>query len=248
MDVKNENEDITNVEKNIRGEENTASGGLNAFVQKNRKFLFIGLIAIAVLLLGTIVVTTVQEKATISSFTKVDELNQRYEELMPHIADAETLKDMSSETKGKQADIDKLLEDLSAFQAKSSGYAAATAYGISASIHETKKNWEEAEKAWASAGKAAGKSYFAPLSFFHAAVAAEERGNTEAALDFYKQALSFETAYTVAARSQFSVGRLEESRNNNDAALEAYRALLNKWPDDPLWANLAQNRILVLSR
>ena len=233
-------------EQNIKGSELTGVQKLNDFLQKNRKFLFVGLIALAVIITGTIVIISVQEKMQIDAFVKVDQLNLRYEELQSYIVDNEA--EMSSETEAKQTEIDTLLADLKAFQTKNSGYAAARTYSMSAGIYEARKNWEEAEKAWTSAAKAAEKTYFAPICLFHAAVAAEEHGNTESAINLYTQVMNYDNAFAVAARSQFSVGRLEESRNNTSAALEAYNNLLNKWPDDPLWINLAQNRILVLSK
>jgi tetratricopeptide (TPR) repeat protein len=109
------------------------------------------------------------------------------------------------------------------------------------------KNWVAAEEKWLKAAEAAPKSYLAPIAVYNAAVAAEEQGNVESAIAFYSRAAGFGDSFPAAARAQFSVGRLEESRNNKDSAVEAYRNLLAKWPNEPVWPNLAQNRLLVLS-
>jgi tetratricopeptide (TPR) repeat protein len=139
------------------------------------------------------------------------------------------------------------LEELGGFAKKNSGLAAAKAYSLSATIYDSQKKWELAEKAWAGAAAAAKKSYLAPAALYNAAVAAEEQGNDESAIGYYKKALEFGNSFIGAARAQFSVGRLEESKNNRDAALEAYRNLVSKWPSDPIWANLAHSRIIKLS-
>jgi len=214
---------------------------LNEFVQKNRKNLLLTLAAIVVIFAGVIIGFTVQEKLQIKAFTTVDAFNERYQALREYIGSEE------AEAVSKQADINALLDDLNGFSAKNSGYAAARAYSISADIYEAQKKWAESEKAWSAAAKAAGKSYFAPVSFYNAAVAAEEQENIEAAIDHYNRVIEFEKTSFLAARAQFAIGRLQESRSNKEAALEAYRNLLSKWPGDQLWANLAQSRIIVLS-
>jgi tetratricopeptide (TPR) repeat protein len=85
------------------------------------------------------------------------------------------------------------------------------------------------------------------VSFFNAAVAAEEQDNAEAAIGYYTKVLEYKDVFPEAARAQFTVGRLEESRNNREAALSAYRNVLSIWPGDPVWPNLAQSRVLALS-
>lgn len=214
---------------------------LNEFVQKNRKGLLWGLVALVAIMAALIIGVTVREKLQISAFTKVDAFNERYEALKDYIGSED------GEAASKQADIGALLEELNVFAGKNSGFAAARSYCIIAGIYEAQKKWAEAEKAWTSSAKAAAKSYLAPVSLYNAAAAAEEQGNIEAAITLYTQALGFENVNYIASRAQFSVGRLHESQNNRQAALEAYRNLLSKWPGDPLWSYLAQSRIIVLS-
>jgi tetratricopeptide (TPR) repeat protein len=109
------------------------------------------------------------------------------------------------------------------------------------------KNWISAEIKWVKAAEAAARSYLAPIAIYNAAVAAEEQGNIETAIAHYSRAAGFGDSFASAARAQFSVGRLEESRSNKDSAITAYKILLARWPNDPVWPNLAQNRLLILS-
>ena len=211
------------------------------FIQKNRKILFIGLIALIAVLAGFITVIIVREKVLEKALSQIDEFNRRYEGVRfepesddPYIA-------------SKMAEIAYLLVDIEGFAGRNSGLASARAYNLIANIQWDQNNRDAAEKAWLDAAKAAGKNYLAPVSLYNAAVAAEERGDVDTAIAYYSRALEHGKIFPSAVRAQFSIGRLEESRNRKESALEAYRNVLSNWPNDPLWPNLAQSRILALS-
>lgn len=227
-------------EINKKSEKITFNQKLNEFVQRNRKIIFGVFFAIIIGLVGFIITHTVRDRMQINAFTQLDALNLRHEALLPYI----TGEDIEA---SRQAEINALLEDISAFAARNSGFAAARAFSLSADIYWELEKWAEAERAWAASARAASRTYLAPISAFNAAVAAEEQENIESAIAFYTQALNYWRIFPAAARAQFSIGRLEESRNNREAALEAYRDLLRRWPNDPVWSDLAQSRILVLT-
>jgi len=222
----------------------TVIEAVNDFVQKNRKILFIALIAIIAALATFITVVTVRENLQEKALSQVDEFSRRYEAVR-----IESYSDYTDDPYlvSRMGEIAVLLTNIESFAARNSGFAAARAYGLAAGIHWDQGNFDEAERAWLDAAKAAGKAYLAPVSLYNAAVAAEERGDIEAAIAHYSSALEHGRVFPSAVRAQFSIGRLEESRNRKDAALEAYRNVLNNWPNDPLWPNLAQSRILALS-
>ena len=211
------------------------------FIHKYSKVFIIGFAALAVILAGFIIGSTVREKVSSKAMSELDGFNRRFEAIKPDIASSDP------EAALKQVELIVLLEELSAFQSKNSGFAAARAYCLSAEICALQKRWVEAEEAWVKAAGAASKTYLAPLSFFNAAVAAEEQSNIDSAIAHYNSALVYGNTFPQAARAQFSVGRLEESRSNTDAAIAAYRAVLNRWPNDQVWPNLAQSRILAIS-
>jgi tetratricopeptide (TPR) repeat protein len=224
-----------------KDEDSTLSARIYNYLQKNRKGLFAGLIVIIMILVALAIGSTIMGKIKTNAFSKLEALNRRYEALKTNSADED------SGSIEKQAEIAVLLVELGEYQSKNSGFAAARAYCISAEIYAGQKNWAEAEEAWSKAAKAAAKTYLEPICIFNAGVAAEEQGNIEPAVDYYKRSLGFGKNFPSAAKAQFSVGRLEEERKNMEAALEAYRALLANWPNDPVWSNLAQNRILLLA-
>ena len=232
---------------NKSGSNNEESGFIikaNEFIQKNRRALFIGIICLAVILTAFIITLTVRENLRERAFTRVDELQGRHDALRYLETSGENLDSSFS----AEAEMSYLLNDLIAFAGKNSGYAAARAYSTIASIYEEVNNWVEAENSWISAAKAASKTYMAPIALYNAAVAAEEQGKIDTALELYSEAAAYGNAFPGSARAQFSIGRLHESRNSNTAALDAYRTLLARWPSDPMWANLAQSRIIVLSQ
>jgi len=214
---------------------------INTFFQKNRKIILFGFLAVVIVLAGLITGISIREKMVKNALATVDEFSRRYNELRNSFFGDDIESIMA------QAELTALYVELDGFAKKSFGFASARAYGMSADIMMQQKNWQIAEQAYLNAAKAAGKSYFAPVSFFNAAIAAEENGDIDAAISHYNQALNNAAIFPAAARAQFSVGRLEESRNNKLAALESYYFVLAKWPDEQLWNNLAQSRIIALS-
>lgn len=141
-----------------------------------------------------------------------------------------------------------LLEEINAFAPKTFGYAAAKAYSLAGEIYAAKKNWAEAEKSWALSAKKAPGIFLAPAALSNAAAASEEQGNLEKSIEYHNLCVEYRGLNPVAARSQFSIGRIREQQNDKAAALEAYRKVVQNWPDDPNWTNLAQSRIIVLSQ
>ena len=235
--------DQKSLDQKSRAQKTAESGiaeRLAEFIQKNRRVLLFGFVAAIVILFGFATAFTLREKLQERAFRNFDVLDQRFQVLRPYIGSEEI-------NTSRQAELNALLQELNVFTARNWGFAAVRAWAVIAEIHEGEKNWAEAEQAWISAAKAAGKSYLAPVSLFNAAVAAEEQGNIDSAIDLYTQALDHEDIFPAAARAQFFIGRLHESRNDRQAALEAYRTLLSKWPADQLWSNLAQSRIIILS-
>jgi tetratricopeptide (TPR) repeat protein len=215
---------------------------LNNFVQKNRKGLFIGLMVIVVIVTGLAVFVTVRDKLQSGALSRVEEFKRRYEALRIYINNEDPA------AAAKQEEISSLEAELKAFEEKNSGYALALAYAISADIEGDRKNWAEAEKAWVNAATAAGESYFRPIAFCNAAASAENQNDNNRAIELYNQALESGDSFPEAPRAQFSIGRILEIEGDKEGALEAYRTLTGKWPGGDLWVNLAQSRILALTK
>ena len=205
------------------------------FLQRNRKIL----LALIILTVGGIIssvayfsIKGVLEKKAIA---KVEVLERRKNELG-------TVNDASN-----SADIETLRSEINKLASSSFGYAASRAYSLEADIYFSRSEWDKAEETWILAAKKAPKIYLASVALFNAAVAAEEQGKREAAIDYFNQSLAFPGVYPAASRARFNIGRINEEQGNKEKAKEAYRELIEKSPDSP-WANLAQNRLIILDK
>ena len=128
-------------------EKRSFSDALVNFIQHNRTGLLISMVAVVVLVIGFIAGFTIRDALRIKAISAVDDFTRRYDILVMDINES-----------AKSADVEALLTDLNAFAAKHSGYAGARAYSLSASIYAERKDWGQAEKAWTSSAKSAGKS------------------------------------------------------------------------------------------
>jgi len=211
--------------------------GINEFVQKHRKPLFVSAGAILLILVLCIAALSVMDMLRARAISAVEEFGSRYETLRPSIIEESSTDDAV-----------KLIAEIEAFAKKKStiGYAGGKAWSLIGSIYSDKKDWAAAEAAWASAAQAGKKTYLAPLAFFNAGAAAEEQGKTEKAIEYYTNSLASSADFSGAPRAQFAIGRLRESLHETEAALEAYRAVISGWSYDQVWTNLAHSRIIAL--
>jgi len=220
--------------------DNTAIGdGINEFIQKHRKSLFVSAGVILLVLVLCIAALSVMDMLRARAIGAVEEFGSRYETLRPSITE-----EASSD------DVAQLLAELETFAKKrttmAAGYAGGKAWSLIGSIYSDKKDWAAAEAAWASAAEAGKKTYLAPPAFFNAGAAAEEQGKTEKAIEYYTNSLASSVDFSGAPRAQFAIGRLRESLHETESALEAYRAVISNWSYDKTWTNLAHSRIIAL--
>ncbi|MDR2110516.1 MAG: tetratricopeptide repeat protein [Spirochaetaceae bacterium] len=207
------------------------------FIQKNRKAIIIWMAGIAVLVTALIAGMGVQNYIRTEAISRVERFNDQFEALRIDLNDP-----------AKAGDVQALLDELIPFAEKTSAYAGARAYMILATVYADQKKWAEAEKAWTMAARKAPKaSYLVPVSLYQAAVAAEDQGNITQAISLYTESLSYAEQFPAAPRAQFAIGRLLEGQNNHAEAVEAYRTLIDKWPAEAFWTNLANNRIITLT-
>jgi tetratricopeptide (TPR) repeat protein len=223
-----------------RTEKLSATQILIDFIQRNRKVLIIFLAGIIGVIIALVAVYSIREYLQSKALSKVEEFSRTYNGIMYSY-------DADSDGTEQQLAIFNLLNELEVFQRSNSGYAAARAYAISATIYADQANLFNAETAWLNAAKAAAKTYFAPVAYFNAAVTAEEQGNITRAIEHFNSALEFSDIFPAAPRAQFSVGRLYEAQANLIDALFAYQTLVDKWPGDQIWVSLAHSRILFLT-
>jgi len=205
------------------------------FIQRNRKGIFIVTGTIVFLFIGFVVYLSVSDYLNKKYIAAVEELSRRYEEITVKIDDEPFA-----------SDIEELISDSKDFAANKKGLPAGKAWSIAANIYSERKEWPQCEEAWQKAAAAANKSYLGPIALFNAAAAAQEQGKYEQAIEYLEECVGHKFEFPSAPRAQFSIGSLYERLDNYPAALEAYREVLIKWPDLPVWQELARSRIAAL--
>ena len=233
------------------GNEKLVSGeGFTDFVQNNRKPIFISASVVVLALAVTIVALVVSDFSRNRAVAAVEELGLRFRELGTG-SPAETgfgIDDGADIGTAEDGEASELVLEIRRFAEKNSGYAGARAWSMVAGFHGGKKQWAQAEEAWLAAARAAGNSYMGPIALFNAAVAAEEQGKPEAALEHYRRSLASKVGFFAAPRAQLAVGRLLEVAGDTEGAVEAYRRFLSLWPEEATMAGIANSRIIVLER
>jgi len=212
---------------------------ISEFIQKNRKGIFIAVGVLFFLLIGTVAYLFVGDLQNNKAIAEVEELNRKFTDLNFYISQGEY-----------SEEVDELLDDLKAFTDKvsiftgSKTFARSKAWSLAGRIYSSREDWPQAETAWINSAKAGEKTYLGPIALFEAAVAAEEQGNLEQAIDLLQQCVTHRFDFPSAPRAQFSIGRLYEQLGDDDMALEAYRTVLINWPDMPVFQHLARSQIV----
>jgi tetratricopeptide (TPR) repeat protein len=208
---------------------------INDFIKNHRKAIFITIGILLFLFIGLIAFLSISDALNKKATAAIDELYGRYNELT-------LINDEDFYTE----DLEYLLTDLKTFAEKNRGFAGGKAWSIIGLIYSSRKDWGNAQEAWLSSAKIGNNTYLAPIALFNAAVAAEEQGNLNKAIELLKQCITHKFEFPAAPRAQFSIGRLYETLGDPTSAIEAYREVLIKWPEMPVWQNLARSRLAVL--
>lgn len=126
-------------------------------------------------------------------------------------------------------------------------YAAARARIIDARALANLDRWAEAATRYAEVAEQRPRSYLAPVSLMDAAVAAENSGDTERALELLGRIVErYGGESSMVPRALFSIGRIHEQRDEIADAAAAYRRLISSYPAGS-WTSLARNRIISLT-
>jgi tetratricopeptide (TPR) repeat protein len=220
---------INENEKTVFSKESSTEDIVAGFIRNNRKALFVLLVLIVTGIAGFIAIATVRDVLSKRAIARVDGYARRVREL-PGAGSPEAAA---------------LVEELNAFAPGSFGYASGKTYSLAGGIYAGRSEWDKAEEAWFASARKASKTFIVPFSLYNAAAAAEEQGKLDKSIEYHIMCIGYQGFNPVAARSQFSIGRIWEIQNNRDAALEAYRKVIENWPENT-WANLARSRIISL--
>ena len=219
--------------------------GINEFIQRNRKPILGLVVTLVLLFVASVITLSLMDVFRGKANAAVEDLSVRYEALRPSIHEEPAFLDDDAE-EHSHPDVEELLADIESFAQKTSGYAGGKAWSIVGNIRTERKEWAEAETAWAKAAGKAAKTYLAPIAWFKAGVAAEQQEKTEQAIEYYAKSVAAPAGFPSAARAQFSIGRLHEALGETDKAIDAYRAVITGWPNDGVWTDFARTEIIKL--
>jgi tetratricopeptide (TPR) repeat protein len=218
---------------NTTTEDLSTSDRIALFIQKYRTILLVLLIFLTGTVIGSIAFFSIRSALQKKAIITLEALEDRMIEL-GDVSDT-----------AKSMDVQALLEEINAFASDTFGYAAAKAYSLAADIYAARNEWAGAEESWVLSSQRAPKIYLAPLSLYNAAVAAEEQGKLDAAIEYYNQCL-LSANFPAAPRAHFNIGRIYEAKHDKEAAAEAYRNLIDNFPVESNWVKLAQSRLISL--
>lgn len=215
-----------------REESQTSSGKLSAFIEKNRVAFISVLVAVVVLLVAFIAVSSVLSKGTDKNLAAIDEISY-------------TLTNESSSLEEAELNARRIdaLDKLAAYTSKG-GIVGARANLLCAELAYQQTKYEDALSYYKATAAKSPKSYLAPLAIYNAATCYEELNNLEEAAANYKTAADNKD-FALKAHAKFSYGRVLEAQGKYADAVAAYTQLNDELPNDT-WAKLAKTRIITL--
>ena len=213
------------------------------FVQKLSEFISkyrVIFLSAAGAVLGILVIVGIY---TLVSSSVLENSSRAMEEVRTKIASWNNESEEAKKTEIENG----ILADLDAVAKKwPRSFAAQQALFTKSSLYAVKADWVNAEASSLEAANKLPKTYLAPIALESAAVAAEEQGKSDAALEYYNKLISLYKDDTPnLAHAYFSVGRLQEGKSDWKAALESYAKLLSDFADSD-WSKLAKDRVVYL--
>lgn len=155
----------------------------------------------------------------------------------------------SESDQAKKDELEKtIVSDLDAIVKKwPRTFAAQQALFTKAGLSAVKKDWENVEKYSLEATDKLPKTYLAPIALETAAVAAEEQGKPDKAVEYYGRIIAqYKEDTPNLAHAYFSLGRLNEGKSEWKTALENYGKVVSDFSDSE-WAKLAKDRVVFLN-
>ncbi len=209
---------------------------LSAFLLKNR-IILLSILAVIVVAIIAVTATTMIIDSRVEAGTVIAERVQRSLDKWHESEDEETKTELEEQIVG---DIQQILKSYPL------GYAAQRGLYLKGELAFAKENWTEAAKEYMAVADQYSESHLAPACLMKAAVAYEQAGDDQAAMNAYLTvADNYGDESPNAPRALFSVGRLSEKSESPETAKSFYNNLLDRYPSSS-WTNLAKARIIYL--
>lgn len=206
---------------------------LNSFLTRNRAVLIIIGCVIVLALIIMLVANSIHSRQLTRRFDELDQAQTRYSELV-------AMDESSDEYKTGMDALKQTLQGLD----KGKDYPALKARYLLAGISFEEKDYDDAESKYLSIYEQAKDTYLAPLALINAAVAAEEKGDDDAALGYYSQVWDeYGEDAPESPKALFNQARLQGKKGENDLAKATFQQLIDQFPTSE-YGRLAQTAIL----
>lgn len=220
-----------------RETEPSLASGVSGFLAKNAKLV------VGILVAGLAVAVVIGIVTVVSSSGKraLPELGEKVEsDYQSWIAEQDSV---------KKADTEKAIHDAFSRLEREAGssFSYQRALMVEAALAFEKKEYAIAMERWNAVATKFPSSYLAPIALRNYAVAAEEAGESQKAIDAYTGLTTkFKEKVPGIAHAYWALGRLHEASGKKAEALAFYKTLLEKHADDGNWTKLAESRIIYL--
>jgi tetratricopeptide (TPR) repeat protein len=124
-------------------------------------------------------------------------------------------------------------------------YAASRSAMILARLYYVRDDLDSAEASYYEAANDNLKSHLAPIALANAASMAEDRGDTEKAIEYLQRVVDDYPDAPIHGKALFSLARILEESRQYDRAIVFYLRLIER-TDGTDWTKLAQSRIIQL--
>ena len=204
----------------------------------NLRYILISVLgAIAIVAIVWAIVTGVTGKRTESSTVLVERAEQKFEAWIDE-EDEEAAATIAEEL---QIELARVISEYPRL------YAAQRAYHVLGSFLFRTENWLPAAESFLELADRFPKSYLAPVSIINAAIAYEEAGNLQKAVEAYLRVTNeYASKSPEVARVLFSLGRISEALGSPEEAIDYYNRLVDEYTSSS-WTNLARDRIIYLN-
>ncbi len=208
---------------------------LSNFLLRHRRTLLVILIVLAVAAVALFVTLEIRSNRIERALVQVETLQERFAEWQALDEDAQR-----EEFDAFYAEAEQVIDSYGRL------YAGERALFLQARALEQIDRMEEATTAYRRVAEQFPESYLAPIALIRGAVAAENNGSTDLALELLAEIVDEYDQVAEVPRALFAIGRIQENQDNIVDAVESYNQLIDDYPNSS-WTNLARNRIITLS-
>ena len=215
-------------------EQASASEIVMDFMVRFRMPLIIGLSVVIISIIAGFAIQGYRQARLEDSAEIVLELEQAYQDLIS----ADDV-DRAQYTERFESAYTRAVEDFAGM------YAEMKAHFLNAQFHFEQSDYSTAIDYYTIVNEQFSDSHLAPISLINSAVALEETGNTQAAIEKYEMVINqFGDAAPNTPRAMFALGRIYEDIDM-ETALNWYERLIESNSGQE-WSSLAENRIIRL--